>query len=246
METPDKNREIQPSELSSPSVFPRPAKMSDQQLVEHLRQHFFAPLKRRLKDHLPYLREARRRFSQRGRRVPIKGRPTFGEFCEKELGISIRQVQKLLAGGGTSSATNRRKQFWLTPPDLMEQIKAEFGNCYDPCPHPRPKQFDGLKAEWGAVNYVNPPFGTVREKGKRIGITHWVKKILTEQEKGKTSVLVFPTYSWFHLLLGAGAEMRSLGEVKWISIKDGSAQKTGLPIVMFVVREKKQGEPGLP
>jgi len=129
------------------------------------------------------------------------------------------------------------KHYWLTPPGLWALLKAEFGDdLYDPCPHPRPEGYDGLKVPWGAVNYVNPPFRQFSENGKNVSITAWVKKILAEQKKGKTSVLVFPTYSWFHLLLNARAEMRSLGQIKWLAIEDGSPQKSGLPIVMFILR----------
>jgi hypothetical protein len=126
--------------------------------------------------------------------------------------------------------------YWLTPPELLAQIRAEFGDYYDPCPFPRPKNYNGLVAEWGLVNYVNPPFGTVKENGKNIGISVWINKILREQKKGKTSVLVYPQYSWVHLLLSAGAEMRSLGQIHWLSTEDGQPQKTSLPIVMFILR----------
>jgi hypothetical protein len=126
------------------------------------------------------------------------------------------------------------RHYWLTPPDLMAQIRVEFGpNIFDPCPYPRPPGFNGLEVEWGAVNYVNPPFR--KSSGGGIGVSDWVKKMLAEQKKGKTSVLVFPTYSWFHLLLNGGAEMRSLGQIKWLAIEDGSSQKASLPIVMFVL-----------
>jgi hypothetical protein len=129
------------------------------------------------------------------------------------------------------------KHYWLTPADKMAQFKAEFGpNIFDPCPYPRPPGFDGLKVEWGEVNYVNPPF----RKADGVGISDWVRKMIVEQGKGRTSILVFPTYSWFHLLLNAGAKMRSLGQVHWLAIEDGSPQKTSLPIVMFILRGKKK------
>jgi hypothetical protein len=129
------------------------------------------------------------------------------------------------------------KHYWLTPPDRMAQIKAEFGpNIFDPCPYPRPPGFDGLEVEWGEVNYVNPLF----RKTDGVGISDWVRKMIVEQGKGRTSILVFPTYSWFHLLLNAGAKMRSLGQVHWLAIEDGSAQKTSLPIIMFILRGKKK------
>lgn len=131
------------------------------------------------------------------------------------------------------------KHYLLTPEEIKAQLKAEFGEIFDPCPHPRPEGFDGLEVEWGPVNYVNPLFHQVVENGRTIGISMWIKKALEEQAKGKTSVLVYPQYSWFHLLLNAGAEMRSLGQVKWLATEDGTPQKEALPIVMFVLRGKK-------
>lgn len=74
------------------------------------------------------------------------------------------------------------KHYWLTPPELMEQIREEFGIDYDPCPYPRPGDYDGLEAEWGSSSYVNPPFK---------GPTAWVRKAIAESKKGKRVVFVF-------------------------------------------------------
>ena len=122
------------------------------------------------------------------------------------------------------------KHYWLTPPELLDVLRAEFGELYDPCPHPRPLMYDGLTDEWGAVNYVNPPFK---------GPTAWVRKAILEQSKGKTVVFVFPIDKWIHLLLEARAEVRNLRDVKWCAIEDGSPGKgTGRHIAAFVLRGK--------
>ena len=52
------------------------------------------------------------------------------------------------------------KHYWLTPPELMAQLQEEFNFDFDPCPYPKPDDFDGLRCEWGQRNYVNPPFGS--------------------------------------------------------------------------------------
>lgn len=41
------------------------------------------------------------------------------------------------------------KHYWLTPPELMEQLQGEFNFDFDPCPFPLPPEFDGLTCEWG-------------------------------------------------------------------------------------------------
>jgi len=167
-----------------------------------------------------------------------------GDKKEKELPEILRFLfSGFLGRDGTpeeylAAIASMQKRYWITPPELKAKLEAEFGPMYDPCPHPRPEGFDGLRVEWQKVNYINPPF----RKGVdgAAGISEWVKKMIIEQAKGKTSILVFPSYSWFHLLLNAAAEMRSLGQVHWLAIEDGSPQKASLPIVMFVLRGKKR------
>lgn len=128
------------------------------------------------------------------------------------------------------------KHYWLTPPELMSQLNAEFGFDFDPCPYPQPEGFDGLTAEWGESNYVNPPFK---------GPTAWVRKAIAEYQKGKKVVLVFPIDKWVHLLLEAGAEVRNLKDVKWCATEDGQPGKgTGRWIAAFVLDpDKPPAEP---
>lgn len=130
------------------------------------------------------------------------------------------------------------KHYWLTPPELMEQLKSEFSpDLFDPCPFPRPEGFNGLTCDWKKTNYINMPFGTVIENGKRIGTTAWVRKAIAEQARGNTSIIVWPMHGWVHRLLAAGAEIRTLGEVKWLATEDGTSQKgSSREIVMFVLR----------
>lgn len=67
---------------------------------------------------------------------------------------------------------------WLTPPEIMGPLQQEFDFNFDPCPYPRPSDFEGLDAEWGERNYVNPPFASVIHNGKKKGPTAWVRKCI--------------------------------------------------------------------
>jgi len=136
------------------------------------------------------------------------------------------------------------KHYWLTPPDLMQKLKDEFDFDFDPCPFPLPEDFDGLTCDWGNSNYVNPPFGSIMHKGKKKGPTAWAKKALFECKKGKKVVLVYPVDKWILMLLEAGAEVRNLGDVKWLAIEDGSPGKgTGRHIACFILKPENLSEP---
>lgn len=132
------------------------------------------------------------------------------------------------------------KHYWLTPPDIYEALDAEFHFTFDPCPYPLPEGFDGLTCEWGASNYVNPPFGSIMHEGKRKGPTAWVRKAIQEYQKGKLVVLVYPIDKWVLMLLkeilGPDAQVRNLGDIKWLATEDGTAGKgTGRHIACFVL-----------
>lgn len=130
------------------------------------------------------------------------------------------------------------KHYWLTPPDLMEKLREEFEFDYDPCPYPKPEDLDGLRAEWGQSNYVNPPFGSYKDPvdGKRKGPTAWIRKAIEEYRKGKRVVVVYPIDKWVHMMIEAGAQIRNMGDIKWCATEDGSeGPGTGRWVAMFVL-----------
>lgn len=136
------------------------------------------------------------------------------------------------------------KHYWLTPPDLYAQLDAEFHFDFDPCPYPKPDDFDGLTSEWGKSSYVNPPFGSIIHEGKKKGPTAWVRKAIEEWKKGKRVVLVYPVDKWVLMLmdaiLGEHAQVRNLGDVKWLATEDGTAGKgTGRHIACFILEPQK-------
>lgn len=132
------------------------------------------------------------------------------------------------------------KHYWLTPPGLYAELHAEFHFDFDPCPYPVPIGFDGLTCEWGKSSYVNAPFGSIIHEGKKKGMTAWVRKAIIEHAKGKRVVMVYPIDKWVLMLLkavlGEHAQVRNLGDVKWLSIEDGQPHKgTGRHIACFIL-----------
>jgi hypothetical protein len=111
---------------------------------------------------------------------------------------------------------------------------------FDPCPFPKPETFDGLTADWGTSNYVNPPFGSIMHEGKKKGPTAWARKAIAEQKKGNKVVLVYPIDKWVLMLLAAGAKVSNLGDVRWLATEDGSIGKgTGRHIACFVLEPQE-------
>jgi hypothetical protein len=128
------------------------------------------------------------------------------------------------------------KHYWLTPPDLMAALQAEFAFDCDACPFPQPAGFNGLAEPWGSSTYVNPPFGTVFYDGKMRGATAWARKAIAEHQQGKRVVMVYPIDKWVLMLLAAGAQVRNLKDVRWCAIEDGTpGPGTGRHIAAFIL-----------
>ena len=128
------------------------------------------------------------------------------------------------------------RHYWLTPPELMERLQAEFHFDFDACPFPKPEDFDGLTSDWGKSAYVNPPFGAVLHNGRKTGPTAWAKKAIEEHRKGKRVVLVYPLDKWILLMIQAGAKIRNLGDVRWCATENGKPGKgTGRHVACFIL-----------
>lgn len=68
---------------------------------------------------------------------------------------------------------------WATPKFIYDQAVRK--GMYDPCP--LLSCFDGLSIDWGASNFVNPPYSKLRK---------WIEKSITEHRKGKSVTLLIP------------------------------------------------------
>lgn len=77
--------------------------MDDEELLFRCEDGF-----RDLREAIPYLREARNRFAQPGRRVPVPGNPTWTEWVQANLHVTVRRVQQLLSAGAEPRETISR------------------------------------------------------------------------------------------------------------------------------------------
>lgn len=102
---------------------------------------------------------------------------------------------------------------WATPKWLLDDIKSEFGEFFDPCP--LNSNFDGLSIDWKKVNYINPPYN---RKDKEL----FIRKAYEESKKGNTCVMLLPVSTStiiFHEIIYPNAEIRFLkGRVKFRGI----------------------------
>lgn len=142
-----------------------------------------------------------------------------------DLAAKAKSVQTgLLPGNGDKVG------YWLTPPDLMEELHAEFRFDFDACPFPRPAGFDGLQVEWGSSTWVNPPF--VGPGSSRIA---WARKAIEEAGQGKTVVMINCVDRWLVELVRAGCEFRVPPDFKWLDPK-GKPQESGRPALLFILK----------
>lgn len=133
-------------------------------------------------------------------------------------------------------------RYWITPATLMEELNNEFHFDFDPCPCPRPETYNSLVVEWGKSNYVNPPF--MKKDAPHGGPAAFVRKAITEQAKGKTSVFVLPLPWSLGLLMAAGAEVRYGGEVQWLDADTGAQSPRRRPQVIAILHGKTNHHKG--
>lgn len=144
-----------------------------------------------------------------------------------ELAALAKTSQTGLFGGNGDKVG-----YWLTPPDLMAKLDAEFHFDFDACPYPRPPGFDGTKEPWGRSTWVNPPF--VGPGSSRVA---WARKAIQEHEAGNQVVMILPMDRWVMLMVQAGAEIRAPPPFTWLDPK-GKPRPKGIarPSLLFILR----------
>ncbi len=132
----------------------------------------------------------------------------------------------------------KNKEYWLTPPEIYKKLDEEFKFDFDPCPYPF-NGIDGTETDWGKSTYLNPPFRKSDGKFDK-GPTAFIRKAIEENKKGKTVVVMINTNAFINMLIEAGAEMRSMGRVKWLDGKTKEPWKSPSNTTCFILRCQKQ------
>ena len=109
-----------------------------------------------------------------------------------------------------TKANGSKNDDWETPEYLLQQIREEFGDFFDPCP--LKSNFDGFSITWVGVNYINPPYNQKLKEA-------FIRKAFEESKKGKVCVMLLPASTdtkIFHEVILPNAEIRFIkGRVKF-------------------------------
>ena len=123
---------------------------------------------------------------------------------------------------------------WKTPDWLLDEIKQEIGDFFDPCP--LNANFDGLSIEWGKRNFINPPYSRKLKEA-------FINKAFEESKKGKLCVMLLPVSTStkiFHEIIKPNAkEIRFLrGRINFEGINSKGekvSDKCGMHDSMIVI-----------
>jgi hypothetical protein len=123
------------------------------------------------------------------------------------------------------------EQVYLTCDNILDDIVQgkPYRQWFDPCPHPRDPDFDGLAVPWEALTFVNPPWGNVKP---------WLSKAILESQAKNNVVHMLlparPSTHWFHDLCVPYAQIDFCrGHVPFRRVSDGSTVALPAMIVKF-------------
>ena len=100
---------------------------------------------------------------------------------------------------------------WETPEHILEPLKEEFGDFFDPCP--LNAKFNGLEIEWGDPVFINPPYSRKLKK-------QFIEEAYNRWKKdNKTIVMLLPVSTsskTFHEFILPHCEIRFVkGRIKF-------------------------------
>lgn len=135
-----------------------------------------------------------------------------------------------------SEKNGSKNDDWATPDYILEDIRKEFGEFFDPCPLKHDlNDWNGLHLDWSPVNFINPPYNN---KDK----VAFIKKAYEESLKGKVCILLIPAATElpvFHDLILPHAEVRFIrGRVRFKGVNSKgiyTEKGTGQMGSMFVI-----------
>lgn len=112
------------------------------------------------------------------------------------------------------------RDLWQTPRYIFDSLNAEFNFTTDVaaasynhlCSHYITEEEDGLKADWGLINWCNPPYSSIGP---------WISKAITEFDKGNSTVMLVPSDTsvrWFREAFITCSEIRFIaGRISFIN-----------------------------
>ena len=124
---------------------------------------------------------------------------------------------------------------WQTPPEVYDPLNDEFKFTFDPCPITWEEgDADGLIIDWGAVNFVNPPYSKTAK---------WIEKAHCEMEKGNLTVMLINAVTdtiAFHKYIYNKAEIRFIkGRIKFINPANPEKRTPNVKASMLVIFRPK-------
>ncbi len=138
-----------------------------------------------------------------------------------------------------SEANGSKNDDWATPDYILNWVKDEYGEFFDPCPLKHDKnRWDGLKIDWKPVNFINPPYNN---KDK----VEFLFKAYKEYLKGNVCIVLIPSSTdlpTFHeLILKHATILFTKGRVKfkgWNTKGEYVTGKTGQIGSMILIFDK--------
>ena len=128
---------------------------------------------------------------------------------------------------------------WGTP----KKIKEKYKNYYDPCPYPKPAEYNGLDEDWLPQKqiFVNPPYSNIKPWAKKCYDT-----IVEAKSKGVAIEIdmLIPARTdttYFHDYIYNIAEIKFIkGRLKFVDLTGVSKKVTSAPFPSIVCSYKNK------